>query len=520
MSLDERTIGRREFLRGASAVGTAIVATPLTAENAPRPESESGITGLSATELSRAIRHRKISCAEVMRAYLDRIACQNPVHNALVSLRDEAALLAEARQADRDLEQGRYRGWMHGMPHAVKDLADAKGLPTSQGSPLFAGTVAKADSLFVRRIRDAGAIFIGKTNTPEFGFGSQTYNDVFGTTYNAYDPTLCAGGSSGGAAVGLATQMLPVADGSDMMGSLRNPAAFNNVVGFRPSQGRVPEYPRADAYLDQLAVSGPMGRNVEDTIRLLGTMAGPDARDPLSLRDRIPPLEAFVPAKLDGFRIGWMGDYDGYLATEPGVLDLCETALRSLQPHGVIVEKCKPDYDLVRLWRTWLTFRHWSASGAREVYDNREMRRRVKPEIIWEIEGSFDVTAGQLTEAGVARTDWYRALLASFERYDLLVLPSAQVFPFDAKLHWPKSIDGKEMDTYHRWMEVVIGGTLAGLPVVSLPAGFHSKGVPLGMQFLGRFGEDQKVLEFALSYERVTRDLRRSPTPGRRVRST
>jgi amidase len=217
---DESKIGRRTFLRRASAIGATIAASPLLAAKEPISESGTDITALSATALSRAIRQRKVSCVEVMRAYLDQIGRMNPVHNAIVSLRDEDELLAEARQADSDLEKGGYRGWMHGMPHAIKDLADAKGLPTSQGSRLFAGTVAKDDSLFVRRIREAGPIFIGKTNTPEFGFGSQTYNDVFGTTRNAYDASLCAGGSSGGAAVGIATHMLPVADGSDMMGSL------------------------------------------------------------------------------------------------------------------------------------------------------------------------------------------------------------------------------------------------------------------------------------------------------------
>ena len=468
-----------------------------------RDELATEITDLSATELSRVIHSREVRCVDVMRAYLDRIGRENGVFNALVSLRDEEELLAEARAADDDLAEGRDRGWMHGMPHAVKDLADARGLPTTQGSRLFAGAMAKRDSLFVERIRSAGAIFVGKTNTPEFGFGSQTYNAVFGTTFNAHDPSLCAGGSSGGAAVGLATHMLPVADGSDMMGSLRNPAAFNDVVGFRPSQGRVPEFPRADAYLHQLAVSGPMGRNVEDTIRLLGIMAGPDARDPLSLRDRLPPPQDFVPATLDGFRIGWMADYEGYLPMEPGVLASCESALRTLQDEGVLVEPCRPDYDMDRLWRTWLTFRHWSAGSAREVYENPELRKLVKPEIIWEIEGSFDLTAARISEAGVARTAWYRALLVLFERYDLLALPSAQVFPFDADLRWPKAIDGQEMDTYHRWMEVVIGGTLGGLPVVSLPAGLGASGKPMGIQFLGRFGEDRSVLEFALSYERV-----------------
>lgn len=448
---------------------------------------------------------------EVMRAYLDRIHRYNPQYNAIVSMVDDDELLRQAGMADQALVRDEYWGWMHGMPHAVKDLANAKGLETSSGSPIFAGTIASKDDLHIERIRTAGAIFIGKTNTPEFGLGSQSYNPVHGTTGNAYDPRLTAGGSSGGAACGLATHMLPVADGSDMMGSLRNPGAFNNVVGFRPGQGRVPAVPSDDLFYHQLATDGPMGRNVEDTIRLLQTIAGFDPRAPLSRRDRVPDYDAFRAADLTGYRIGWMGDYDGYLAMEPGIIALCEAALSVVAGQGANVEACRPEYDLSRLWRTWLTLRHWALGNARELYDDAELKNLLKPEVIWEIEGSFGLTAAQLNDAALARADWYRALLGLFEHYDILALPTAQVFPFNANEHWPKKIDGRKMDTYHRWMEVVVGGTLGGVPVVNLPAGFDKRGRPMGLQFIGRMGQDREVLQFAMAYERVTTWLDRRP---------
>ncbi|MCF8052757.1 MAG: amidase [Desulfobacterales bacterium] len=474
------------------------------------------ITGMNASQLSATIRNRQVRCIEVMRAYLERIHRYNPVYNAIVGIVDDDVLMDHAADADRALEKGEYRGWMHGMPHAVKDLASVKGLKTSFGSRVFAETVAGADDLHIARIRNQGAIFIGKTNTPEFGLGSQTYNEVYGTTRNAYDPNLTAGGSSGGAAAGLALQMLPVADGSDMMGSLRNPAGYNNVIGFRPSQGRVPgvyAMPAIDIYYHQLAVDGPLGRTVEDTVRLLVTMAGYDSRAPLSLRDEVPPFDRFQPAELKGFRIGWMGDYEGYLATDPGLLALCEAALDEISGQGVVVEPCRPAYDMARLWETWLTLRHWIVGSKKPLYDDPEKRKLLKPEFVWEIEGSFDMPASRLTEAAKARTDWYRALHALFDRYDLLALPSAQVFPFPAETHWPAAIDGRAMDTYHRWMEVVIGGTLAGLPVVNLPAGFDDLGRPMGMQFMGPMGDDCRVLEFALAWEAATDHLARNPMP-------
>jgi len=471
----------------------------------------SDLTAMSAARLSAAIRARQVSCLDVMQSYLERIHRYNPVYNAIVSMVGDDELLRQAKLADSELDQGRYRGWMHGMPHAVKDLANAQGLETSQGSRIFAGTIAEEDDLHIARIRAQGAIFIGKTNTPEFGLGSQTYNDVHGTTGNAYDPGLTAGGSSGGAACGLALHLLPVADGSDMMGSLRNPAAFNNVIGFRPSQGRVPSVPSDDLFYQQLSTDGPMGRNVEDTIRLLGTMAGYDARAPLSLRDEIPPYEQFQAVALGGYRIGWMGDYAGYMPTEPGLLDLCMDSLGALSQKGAIIADCLPDYDMSRLWQTWLTLRHWAIGTQRELYDRPETRKLLKPEVVWEIKGSFGMPAQRVAQAGLARADWYRALLKLFESYDVLALPSAQVFPFPAAIHWPAAIAGRKMDTYHRWMEIVIGGTLSGLPVVDLPAGFDSKGRPVGLQFIGRMGEDQALLEFAMAYEQHTDHLSRRP---------
>ena len=494
-------MNRREFVGATSGLSLALAMPPFAAVRASALPAD--ITDISGSLLSSAIRERAVSCREVMQAYLERIDRLNPVYNAIVSRVEGDVLLRQAAEADRELDAGRYRGWLHGVPHAVKDLADVAGLPTSHGSPLFAGTVADEDELPIARVRGAGAIFIGKTNVPEFGYGSQSYNPVFGATGCACDPRLTAGGSSGGAACGLATHMLPVADGSDMMGSLRNPAAFNNVIGFRPTQGRVPA-PSGDLFYEQLSTSGPMGRNVEDTYRLLVTMAGPDPRAPLSLRDVPPPAEAFAALKLEGLTIGWLGDYAGYLETEPGILELCEAGLEALAAEGAVVEPCLPAFDMPRLWQTWLTLRHWSGNWIQPLYDDPKTRKLLKPEVIFEYEGSIGMTAERVYAAGAARSDWFRALGTLFERYDFLALPTAQVFPFPKDVHWPEKINEREMDTYHRWMEVVIGGTLAGIPVANVPVGFDDRGRPMGMQLMGRFGADRRVLELALAYERVT----------------
>lgn len=470
------------------------------------------IVELDAIELSRAIHARQVSCHEVMQAYLAQIERFNPAVNALVSLRSDEDVLAEAVQRDRELDQGQSRGWMHGMPQAIKDLAATKGLRTTLGSPLFAEHVPQEDAISVARVRASGAIIIGKSNVPEFGLGSQTYNSVFGTTGNAYDPRLVAGGSSGGAAVALALRLLPVADGSDMMGSLRNPAAFNNVFGLRPSLGRVPYGPAPDLFVQQLGTEGPMGRSVADVARLLSVQAGYDPRVPLSLN--ADPAVFGEPLQRDfkGARLGWLGDYNGYLPMEDGVMSLCESALKDFAALGCEVENCQPEFSLERLWQTWLTHRHWLIQGSLgAAYADPQKRALLKPEAQWEVQGGLQLSAADVYQASVNRSDWYRALGKLFERYDFLLLPTAQVFPFDAQQPWPRIVAGREMDTYHRWMEVVIGPTLAGLPSMNVPVGFNPQGLPMGLQIIGPAQADRAVLQLAYAHEQLTRWVQRRP---------
>ncbi len=472
------------------------------------------IVALDALALSEAIRTRQVSCREVMQAYLAHIAHYNPAVNAIVSLRDADALLAQADERDRQLANGQYLGWMHGMPHAVKDLAACAGFPTRKGSPLTPEAPDTQDSISVARIRAAGAIFIGKTNVSEFGLGSHSYNPVFGITRNAYDTTRIAGGSSGGAGSALALRMLPVADGSDMMGSLRNPAAFGNVYGFRPSQGRVPYGPTPEIFVQQLSTEGPMGRTVADVAQLLATQAGYDARSPLSLAHEPPPFASALPREVKGMKLGWLGDYGGHLPMEDGVMALCEASLHDFTAMGCEVEACVPDFAPDRLWQTWLTLRHWLVNGSLgEMYADPARRDKLKPEAQWEVEGGNALRAADVFRASVDRSEWYRSLARLFERYDFLLLPSAQVFPFDAATHWPTSVAGKPMDTYHRWMEVVIGPTLAGLPAISVPVGFDARGLPMGLQIIGPAQADLAVLQLAHAHEQQTQWVRRYLPP-------
>jgi amidase len=349
---------------------------------------------------------------------------------------------------------------------------------------------------------------------PEFGLGSQTYNSVFGTTTNAYDPSRVAGGSSGGAAVALALRMLPVADGSDMMGSLRNPAAFNNVFGFRPSQGRVPHGPQPEVFVQQLATEGPMGRTVTDVARLLGTQAGYDRRVPLSLTQDPEIFHQSLAQDFSEVRVGWLGDYNGYLPMDPGVMSLCESALQDFTALGCKVEACQPDFSMERLWQTWLVHRHWLVQGGLgSLYADPHKREQLKPEAQWEIEGGLRLTAADVYQASVSRSEWYRALNDLFKRYDFLLLPTAQVFPFDAQTPWPRVVGGQGMDTYHRWMEVVIGPTLAGLPSMNVPVGFNPAGLPMGLQIIGPAQADRAVLQLAYAHEQLTQWVNRRP-PG------
>jgi amidase len=466
------------------------------------------ITDFSAAELSESIHRRGVSCREVMTAYLDRIDERNPAVNAIVSRRDRDELLAEAATCDDELARRESRGWMHGFPQAIKDLMPTKGLRTTMGSRLLDKFVPTFDSLMVERMKAAGCIVIGKTNVPEFGLGSHTFNDVFGTTLNPFDVTRTAGGSSGGAAVSLATNMLPVADGSDYMGSLRNPAAWNNVFGFRPSQGRVPSGPEHDSYLAQLGTEGPMGRTVLDVALLLGTQAGYDAGSPLSLSGDLDEFATVADARREleidprGTRVGWLGDLDGYLATEPGILDRCEDGLRRLESIGCAVEPAIFDMSPARVWEAWLVWRYFLVSAnLLPMITDPSRRELMKPEALWEVDHGLAVTGPQMIEAAAERTAFYVSINALFDRFDVLALPTAQVWPFKATERWPQRIGDREMDTYHRWMEVVSYATFAGLPAISVPVGFDDRGLPTGMQLIGRPRGDVDLLRIARSYE-------------------
>ena len=463
----------------------------------------------SALELSGLIHRREVSCVDVMTAYLAQIERYNPVLNAIVALRDREELLAEARQRDDELAAGHTRGWMHGFPHAVKDLAAARGLPHTSGSRIFADRVAEADDRYVARLRAAGAVIIGKSNTPEFGLGSQTYNEVWGTTGNPYDPSRTAGGSSGGGAAALAARMVPVADGSDNMGSLRNPPAFNNVIGLRPSWGRVPE----PGFIPYGSVNGPMGRTTADVAQLLSTMAGPDTGAPLGIDEDPAHLSADLDRDFRRTRIAWIGDWDGYLATEPGVLALCESALATFEHLGCDVEPALPSFAPQDIWQSYLAWRSWGNLRYADLYEDPATRALMKPELVWEIEYGLRLTALDLTRAAAARDAWYAAVVDMFETYDFVVAPSAQVFPFDKSVHWPETIDGRPMDTYHRWMETVVPWTMAGHPVAAMPAGLNARGLPMGIQIVGRRHGDHDVLRIAHAYEAASPVMDGTPPP-------
>jgi amidase len=462
---------------------------------------------MNATDLSARIAARAVSCREVMAAHLDQIDRFNPAVNALVMLQPRDAMLAAADDADAALARGERKGWMHGLPHAVKDLAHVKGMRTTLGSPLFADFVPGADAIFVERLRAAGAIIIGRTNTPEFGLGSQTYNTLFGTTRNAYDTTKTAGGSSGGAAVALAMRMVPVADGSDFAGSLRNPAGWNNVFGFRPSAGRVPFGPFPEVFMQSIGYEGPMARSVADLALLLSTMAGHDDRTPQSLTGDPQQFTAPLQRDLKGVRIGWLGDMGG-IPMAPGMRDLCLAGLRRLEATGCAIEAATLAVDRAALWECFVKLRQgFLAGGLIGAWRDPAKRGKFKPEAAWEIEGGSRLSAVDLYAASVQRSAVYQAYRAAFETYDFLALPTAQVFPFDADLHWPAAIAGTEMDSYHRWMEIVAGPSLAGCPVAAVPAGFGPGGLPSGIQLIGRSQDDFAVLQLAHAYEQAAQDI-------------
>jgi amidase len=449
---------------------------------------------LSARALRDAVAAGELSATEVVSAHLERIEQVNPRVNAIVTLVPERAL-AEAAALDAGTAAGRRAGLLHGLPVAVKDLNDTAGIRTTYGSPIYADHVPITDALIVERLRGAGAIIIGKTNTPEFGAGSHTFNEVFGTTRNPYDLRRSAGGSSGGAAAALAARMIPIADGSDLGGSLRNPASFCNVVGLRPSPGRVPSAQAGDGW-SPMSQLGPMARTVGDLALLLAAIAGPDPRAPLSL-DEALPASVQTPASLAGVRVAWSENVDG-LPVQTAVTAALREARAALVDLGADVCDLEPDLagadEVFETYRS-LAFAHGHAEEART---HPEL---VKEEVLADVRRGEALSVTDVMRAADLRTELFRRTSALLVRFDLLVAPTVQVAPFAAELRWPATVDGEAMERYYTWMRSCSRITSTTLPALSLPAGFTPEGLPIGLQLVGRHRGEARLLSLAAALE-------------------
>jgi amidase len=452
---------------------------------------------LSASELAAGIRARSFSARELMEAHLGRIEAVNPRLNAIVTLDAEGALAA-ADAADR----AQPAGVLHGVPVAVKDLEDTAGMRTTYGSPLFADHVPQADSLLVERWRRAGAIVIGKTNTPEFGAGSQTFNAVFGVTRNPYDLARTPGGSSGGSAAAVAAGMVPLADGSDLGASIRNPAAFCNLVGLRPSPGRVPDAGPGDAW-NPFGVLGALTLTVADTALALRALAGPDPRDPLSLQEDPAIFASTLESDPSGLRIAWSRTLGG-LPVEPGVTAVLEAQRATFEALGCVVDDVEP--DLADADEAFDTLRALLFAGAfAGIVD------QVKPDIAENTRRGQLLDAPRIARALNLRTEIFTRTRELLTRYDALAAPVTQVAPFAVETEWPRTVAGTPMATYTEWMRSCSRITVTSHPAVSLPAGFTSAGLPVGLQLVGRHRDELGLLRLAAAFETATGCGRRRP---------
>jgi amidase len=462
----------------------------------------------SARDLVRQIRDKKMSARELMTASLAQINRLNPKLNAIVDRLDDARCLALADAADRATARGEVSGPLHGLPTAFKDLEPAAGFRFTKGSPIFKDLVASEDSAIVERIRRAGAIPIGKTNVPEFGMGSHTYNTVYGMTRNPYDPTKTAGGSSGGAAAAVASGMLPFADGGDLGGSLRNPANFNNIVALRPSVGLISNAPVPIPFVG-VSVKGMLARSVADVAFLLSVVAGADARDPQSFESDSGTLAGPLDRDFRSTRVAWCPDLGG-LPLDRRVRRILDGQRKTFESLGCIVEDACPDFgsadEIFMTLRLWAS---WNVNGPLLA----EHRSQMKPEAIWEIERGAKVSGEDVARALVNQGQLLERIRKFQERYEFLICAVNQVAPFDAQETWPRLIDGVAMDTYVSWMKSAYWISITCRPAISVPAGFTEDGLPVGVQIVGRYRDDLSVLKIAHAFEQATGVGRRRP-PG------
>lgn len=460
----------------------------------------------SARELAAALARGEVSAREILSAHLDRIEAVNPRVNAIVTHCTERAV-EEAHAADERLAAGEPAGPLHGLPVAHKDVHLTAGVRTTFGSPAMRDHVPTEDELIIERMRAAGCVTIGKTNTPEFAAGAHTFNALFGATRNPYAPARTAGGSSGGAAVALACGMQPLADGSDMGGSLRYPAAFCNVVGLRPSPGRVPSHPAAAARA-ALGVQGPMARTVGDVALLLSVLAGPDARSPISLEEPGSVFSAPLERDMDGLRVAWSPDLGGAVTVDPAVTAQLERQVKVFEDLGCVVEEASPDFrDADEIFRTLRAWQFEITLGP--VLDRA--REQLKPSLVWNIEEGRRLSGPDVGRAEALRTALYHRMREFFERYDVLLLPVSQVPPFDVELEYPTEIAGAAQQTYLDWMRSACHISATGHPALSVPAGFDADGLPVGLQIVGRYRGDLELLQVGQAYEQATEFWRHHP---------
>jgi amidase len=483
----------------------SLAAVPFLASGLETQAGAPSVCFMSAVEMARLIRAKKLSAREALAAHLTQIERVNPKVNAIVTLVPELAAAAAAK-ADEMQARGERLGPLHGLPVAHKDLLDTRGIRTTYGSPLYKDNVPTEDDIVVERMRRAGAITIGKTNTPEFGSGSQTFNTVFGATRNPYDLTKTCGGSSGGAAVALACGLVPVASGSDTGGSLRNPAAFCNVVGFRPSPGRVPN-PKAGFAWWTLSTSGCLGRSVEDLALALSTIAGSDSRAPLSINEPGEHLSRPLGRDFKGVRVAWYKDLGG-VPFDPRVRAVVDAHRKTLESLGCIVDQAEPDFApaevAFRVLRAWNT-----ANSYGERF--RAHPEAFKDTLAGEIQEGLRLTGTDVARAEAAHGQIWRRFQAFLEQYEYFVLPTSQLPPFDVNTPYPTEIAGVKFDSYIDWMKSCWYISATGNPAASVPAGFTPEGLPIGVQIVGRAKEDFGVLQLAHAFEEATGFGKRRP---------
>lgn len=463
---------------------------------------------LTATQIAQHIRSKQLSCTEVMQAHLSQIYRINPAVNAIVTYHPEQALEA-AKTADTAIANGDPIGALHGLPTAHKDLTDTAGVRTTYGSPIYANHIPKQDALIVERLKNAGAISVGKTNTPEFGAGSQTFNPVFGATLNPYDLSKTCGGSSGGAAVALACGMVPIADGSDLGGSLRNPANFCNIVGFRTSIGRIPVWPSPLPW-SLLSVQGPMARTVQDTALMLSAIAGPDTRSPISLSEpgsTFNPITHPLERQFNGVRIAWSSNMNG-LPIDHRITSVMESQRSTFQALGCQIQDACPDFTHAN--EVFMTMRAASMAATRAELLHTHPDQ-LKDTVIWNIQEGLKLTAADIGQAEIKRAALYHHIRQFMQEYEFMVFPVSQHPPFDITQPYLTEINGTQMQTYIDWMRSCYYITAAGNPAISVPCGFTEDGLPVGIQIVGRHQSERSVLQLAYAFQQATNIWKQRP---------